>query len=211
MHDDHLCAHSPSQVSSTNCRAGHRAETRQTKSDFFGPSISLRFILTLLSVKKNQFFGPVSGGTFLGHKNRQHSRRQIQIDHQKPTRAFWVDHGFEPRRLYHEKTRRVRRKNEICGGRGKKGDILCGSAEERSTGGRYNGGEHRKTQTTTPCNETHGCIPLSLVLLLPSSTWDKARPRSTRLFFVDFGEKVELRPTFLFTRGHMFSTWATCG
>ena len=30
MHDDHPCAHSQSQVSSTNSRAGHRAETRQT-------------------------------------------------------------------------------------------------------------------------------------------------------------------------------------
>ena len=35
MHDDHPCAHSPSQVSSTKCRAGHRAETRQTVFDCF--------------------------------------------------------------------------------------------------------------------------------------------------------------------------------
>ena len=35
MHDDHPCAHSPSQVSSTKCRAGYRAETRQTFFSFF--------------------------------------------------------------------------------------------------------------------------------------------------------------------------------
>ena len=48
MHDDHPCVHSPSQVSSTNCRAGHRAETRQ------------------ISCVKNQFFWAVSGCTPLG-------------------------------------------------------------------------------------------------------------------------------------------------
>ena len=31
MHDDYSCALSPSQGSSTTCRAGHRAETRQTQ------------------------------------------------------------------------------------------------------------------------------------------------------------------------------------
>ena len=60
MHDDHPCAHNPSQVSSTNSRARHRAETRQTC--FF---LLFFFFAFFLYWKVNDFFVFVDGFFFL--------------------------------------------------------------------------------------------------------------------------------------------------
>ena len=61
MHDDHPCAHSPPQVSSTKCRAGYRADTRQTFflfSFFLVPFFFFFFFsFSLLGCSESDFFG----------------------------------------------------------------------------------------------------------------------------------------------------------